>query len=258
MTHAHRAPMLRTHPLTGLPITPLGMSKRGPIWPILGGDDTVPPGTPAPPAGGAPATPPSPAGEPPAGGDTPPAPGDAKVDLTQKQLDDIVAKRLAEAEKKHAKALADLQATAGKSELEAAQIKAQQAEAAKTEVTKTSASRIAATEAKLAAHLAGARPDRLDAILKQADLTDAVSDTGDVDETKVKAAIDAVLVAYPEWKGEIPAPPPPGASGVPMGGGTPTTPTSFTREQIAKMTPEEYSKNREAIHKAMAEGRVKG
>lgn len=49
----------KIHPLTGLPIIPIGFRKDGrPIWPILGGDDTVPP---APAAPAAPAAPPAPA-----------------------------------------------------------------------------------------------------------------------------------------------------------------------------------------------------
>lgn len=35
-------PILRTHPLTGAPIVPLGYRQNGcPIWPILGGDETA-------------------------------------------------------------------------------------------------------------------------------------------------------------------------------------------------------------------------
>ena len=45
------------HPLTGLPIVPIGFRKDGrPVWPILGGDNTVPPApAPAAPAPAAPA-----------------------------------------------------------------------------------------------------------------------------------------------------------------------------------------------------------
>lgn len=47
------------HPLTGAPIVPLGYRKDGrAIWPIMGGDDTVPPADP-PPSDPPPADPPS-------------------------------------------------------------------------------------------------------------------------------------------------------------------------------------------------------
>lgn len=44
-------PRKKFHPLTGDPITPLGYRKDGrAIWPIMGGDDTVPPADPPPPS----------------------------------------------------------------------------------------------------------------------------------------------------------------------------------------------------------------
>lgn len=65
------------HPLTGLPIVPIGFRKDGrTIWPILGGDDTVPPAPAAPAATAAPPAPaPSPTPPPaPAPAPAPPAP----------------------------------------------------------------------------------------------------------------------------------------------------------------------------------------
>lgn len=254
MTQPTSAPLLRTHPITGHPITPLGMSKRGAIWPILGGDDTVPP-TPTPPAGGDPAPTPPSGDTPPAGGTTPPTPAPDKA-FTQADLDRIVGERIKSEQTKHQKALDALQATAGKSELEAAQIKQQQAEAALKDSFRTSGLKVATMAAKIAA--TGAREDRREAVLAQAKtgIEAAVGDDGTVDEAAVNAAVTAVLESFPEWKVDA-VPPVPGASGVPMGtGGTP--PASFTRDQIKAMTPEEYVKNREAIHKAMAAGLVKG
>lgn len=249
-----RTPLVPVHPLTGLPLAPLGMSKRGLIWPIMGGDDTVPPADtppPTPPAGqAAPATPP-------ASGDQPPAGGTPEPKFTQADLDRIVGERIAKERKTFEQQMADLQATAGKTELEAERIKREQAEGKVTEVTKASAQRIAGTEAKLAAHLAGARPDRLDAILKQADLTEAVSETGEVDEAKVKAAIDKVIADYPEWKADT-TPGLPGSSGpsmLPDGSGQKPV---WTRQQLRDMPQAERVKRADELALAAAEGRIRG
>lgn len=71
----------KTHPLTGLPILPVAFRKNGaPIWPILGGDDSVDP------AGGSnpPADPPAdpPAATEPKGNELPYPTGKAVADMT--------------------------------------------------------------------------------------------------------------------------------------------------------------------------------
>lgn len=208
-----------------------------------------------PPVGGDPASTP-PSGEPaPAGGTPTPPPAPEKT-FTQADLDAKIKERLAAESVKHQKALEQLQATAGKSELEAAQIKQKAAEDALKDANRSSGLKVATAEAKLNALTAGVRADRVDSVLRLADLSSVVADDGTVDEGALKAAVDAVIETYPEWKGEA-VTPPPSSSGAPMGG-APTTPETFTREQLAKMSPAEYSAKRDEIMKAMAEGRVKG
>lgn len=215
--------------------------------PTPSGDPTP---TTTPPAGDPTPNPPSGGGDP-AGG-TPPKPdGDPGKTFTQADLDRIIADRLKTEKTRFEQQLADLQATAGKSELEAAQIKAQQAEEKVGTVTKESAARLAKTEAKLAAHLAGGKPDRLNAILSQADLTDAVSDTGEVDEGKVKTAIAKVLEDFPEWKADKV----PGSSGSELNPGGESKP-SFTRKQIQDMSQEERVRRVDEINEAAAAGRI--
>lgn len=223
--------------------------------------------TPAPtdPPAGAPADTPPPSGGAPAGGQTPPADtppaGDAGKTFTQADLDRIINDRLAKAQTTFDQKLAEIQATAGKTELEAAQIKAQGLEEKLGTVTQASAQRIAATEAKLAAHLAGGKADRLQHIVAQADLTAAVADDGTVDEAKVAEAIGKVLEQFPEWKGATI----PSSSGGELTPGAPGAKPTYTRAEITSMTekmrgqdPAEARKTLAEINSAMAEGRIKG
>lgn len=77
---------VRLHPLTGLPLKPVGHVRGRPVWPILGGSEDPPAGDP-------------PAGDPPAG--DPPAsdpPKDEKQ-LPQSKVNEIVARETAKAKK---------------------------------------------------------------------------------------------------------------------------------------------------------------
>lgn len=178
---------------------------------------------------------------------------DAGKAFTQADLDRILNERLAKEREKFATQLEEAKATAGKSDLEAAQIKLQQTEAKLGTVTKTAAERIAKTEAKVAAVTAGAKSDRITAVIAQADLTDAVSEDGEVDDAKVAAAIGKVLEAFPEWKGTTVA----GKSGGELGGGAETG-KSYTRAQIKAMSLEAYQAEEKDILAAMAAGRIAG
>jgi hypothetical protein len=89
-----------------------------------------------------------------------------------------------------------------------------------------SGARIAATEAKVTAIAAGAKPERADAVARNADLTDAVGEDGEVDTSKIKAAVDKVLSDFPEWKASTTP-----KSGGDIGGGPPEP----TAAEFAKM-----------------------
>lgn len=209
-----------------------------------------------PPAGQPAPNPPSTGVSAPAGGTTPPAApsGDAGKTFTQADLDRIINDRLAKERKTFEQQIEEAKATAGKSDLEAAQIKLQQTEGKLTEVTQAAAQRIAKTEAKVAAVTAGAKTDRIAAVIAQADLTDAITDDGDVDEAKVAAAIEKVLTDFPEWKAETI----PGKSGGELSGGGPGGKPTFTRKQIADMSQEERLKRIDEINDALADNRVTG
>jgi hypothetical protein len=173
--------------------------------------------------------------------------------FTQADLDRILGERLASEKTKHDQALKQAQELAGKNETEKLTIERDQATQRAQEATQKAAERVAKTEAKVAAIAAGANPDRLAAIVRNADLTAAVKD-GEVDEAAVKAAIDAVLTEYPEWKKAHTGP---SSSGGELNGSESGKP-SFTRAQIEAMSPDERVRRIEEINDAMANGRITG
>jgi hypothetical protein len=202
-----------------------------------------------------------------AGGGQQTTQGQTGKTFTQADLDRIVGERLADEQKKFQTQLEQAQATAGKSELEAAQIERDRYKDQATTITQQSAQKVAAAEAKAAAFLAGAKADRVAHVVKNADLTKAVSEDGSVDEAKVQAAIEAVLTEFPEWK-TTPGTQTPGSSGgeLTQGGGQKPT---YTREQIRSITAEithpssnlsreDRQKKLAELQQAVAEGRITG
>lgn len=188
--------------------------------------------------------------------DDPPKSDDApKPQFTQADLDRVIGERLAAEQAKWQKKIDDAAALAGKSEAEKYQIERDQAKAEATETTQKAAQRIARTEAKGVARDLDARPDRLDAILKQADLSKAVKDDGEVDEAAVKAAVEKVLADYPEWKKTAGGP---SASGGELNGGGGGGKPTFTRKQLEDMPPQEMADRIDEINEAFADGRVTG
>jgi hypothetical protein len=132
-----------------------------------------------------------------AGGDK--ADKGAEKTFTQAELDDIIGKRLARAQKDwQQKADEDVKKAAMtegeklKTEKEEAEKKAKDAEAA-------AGKRAVRAEAKLQALAAGIKTERLDHALKLADLAEiTVGDDGEPDANAVKKAIDAVVKDFPE------------------------------------------------------------
>lgn len=171
--------------------------------------------------------------------------------FTQADLDRIIGERVAAEQAKAKKAIEDAQALAGKNETEKLTIERDQAKQQATEAETKAAERIAKTEAKVAAIAAGANPERVAAIVRNADLSAAVKD-GEPDEAAIKAAVEKVLTEYPEWKAK---PGGPAQSGGELNGGGSNKPT-FTREQLSKMTPTEVAERADEINSALAEGRV--
>jgi hypothetical protein len=184
---------------------------------------------------------------------TDPPKEEPKPQFTQADLDRVLQTRLAEEQGKWQKKLDDAAALAGKNETEKLTIERDQANARAQETAQKAAERVAKTEAKVAAIAAGANPQRVDAIVRNADLAGAIKD-GEVDEAAVKAAVGKVLGEYPEWKATATTT----ASGGEMNGGGGSGKPTFTRAQLEKMPPEEMATRIEEINEAIADGRVTG
>lgn len=153
--------------------------------------------------------------------------------FTQDEVNTIITNRLAR-EKQTA---ADEKAKAEQTALEAEKSKTADAEAK----AKAADLRIIKTEAKVAALTAGTKPERVDAVMKLADLSAVtIGANGEPDAAALKAAVDAVLKLYPEFKGT-------GASksGEDFGGGN--DPGPLTKAKILAMSPADRTKNHEAI-----------
>jgi hypothetical protein len=183
--------------------------------------------------------------------------GGEQPQFTQKDLDRIIGERLAAEKAKYDQQLKDAQALAGKNETEKLTIERDQAVQRATEARDKAAEKVARTEAKVAAIAAGANPQRVDAIVRNADLAAAVKD-GEVDEAAVKAAVEKVLGEYPEWKAGAQQGGGAPASGGEMNGGGGTSKPTFTRKQLEEMPPQEMATRIEEINEAIAEGRVTG
>lgn len=218
-----------------------------------GGDGA--PGTPAPTGGD-----PAPASGTPSGGD--PDPGtltpeqQAAVNAeVQRQLSAAVTPKLSAARSKWEN---DLKAFAEAENLTAEQQAAAARQAAETE--RDAARREALTArvestASRQALTAGVKPDRVDALLRLADLTDldTLGPDGTVAADAVKAVIDQTLAQYPEFKA---GPTPPAQSGGEPGGSGDQK--IWTRAEIAELAknPAEFAKHEAEIDKQVRQGLV--
>lgn len=125
--------------------------------------------------------------------------GEQKLTLTQKDLDDMIGKRLARERKAWADQLEEEKKKAAMTEAE--KLKAEKEEAEKKAKAATDAAnrRLVDAEAKVAAAAAGVKPEKLAYVLKLADLSQIeVGEDGTVDGKAVNAAIAAVLKDLPE------------------------------------------------------------
>lgn len=134
-----------------------------------------------------------------AGGDD--GKGAAKVEMTQAELDALIAKTHGKAKGQAEADLKKYLEAQGKTAEEQAKQAAKDADDRAKSATEKANGRLVKADAKVAAVTAGVKGERVDAVLKLADLSDVeVSDDGDVDPKAVKKAIDAVLKEYPEFK----------------------------------------------------------
>lgn len=203
------------HPLTGAQIVPLGYRKNGrAIWPIMGGDDSVPPGTPpadSPPADAPPAdTPPK--------ADTPPADdGKGGKDAILADLTKERGKRQGlEAEVQNLKDSQQQQLDAIAKAL-GLQPDDQPADPAKltADITTAQADAREARQQLAVYRNAAANEANPDALLDSASFLRSIKDVDPTDAAAVNAAIKAAVEGNPGFKAVAPTPIPPTFGGGP-------------------------------------------
>jgi len=184
-----------------------------------------------------------------------------RVQFTPEQqaaIDELVAERVRRAERvaaQKAKAEAD-EAMRRASMDETERLKAEKADAEKrageamTQATKV----LVNAEARIAAAAAGAKPERIDRILRLLDLDDVTAEDGKVDTEAISAAVKALKAEVPELFG--PAQPPARSGGDMSGSGGDKR--TWTRAQVAELAkdPKKYAEHREEINAAMRDGRI--
>lgn len=191
-------------------------------------------------------------GEAASGGEGAGGEGTGAKPMSQAEIDAIVEKRLGQAKKaweKDAKTAADREKMDEVDRLKAEKEDSDKAAAA---VTERANQRLVQADAKVAAVSEGANPKRVDALLKLVDLSNVtVDDDGTVDSTAVAAAIKAGLEEFPEFKaGDGKGA---GRSGGNFNGGDGKT---WTRDEISKLSDDEFDKHKDEIQAAVAAGKV--
>lgn len=183
--------------------------------------------------------------------------GGGERTFTQAELDAIVKREKSKAEKAAAE---KAQADADKAKLdETERLKVEKAEAeqAAAAATKAAAERIATSEAKVAALAAGANPERLSGVLKLADLSEAVDESGEPNESAIKAAIATVKKDYPELFGaQQQKQQGASAADFSQGGGGVKRYSIAAMTELASKQPAEFLKVQDDYLKARTEGRV--
>ena len=235
------------HPLTGALIVPLGYRKNGrPIWPFMGGDDTVPPAD-APPAETPPAVPPAEPAKTPPWGDPENFNAEKAWELIQNlRTEKGDPAKVTELEQKIADLTSQQQAqldaiakAAGLKDDDTPPDPVKLAEQITAEQSKTTAAetRANAAERQLAVFKIAADPEVAGnalALLDSASFLESLKDIDPADTEKVKAAIEVAIEKNPLFKAsQTPAAPP-----FPGGPRSPATPRAGSLgEAIAqKMT----------------------
>lgn len=244
---------IKIHPLTGKPIEPIWTAPNGRVfWPILGGDDTVPPAQPPAQPATPPATPPTPAPPAPAPSDKGFPEGTPLEQMTAEQqtaywkhyarqheqrvkdLGSLTPEQLSELRdkaEKHDKLERELMSDKDKAIAEAK-------DAAETEARNAFLPQLVLAEFKAAA--AGRIPaEQLEGIVGPLDKAFFYSADGkSVDADKVKTYVDQLAPAAtptpPGRRGPSPAGTGGSSSGRPAGGGSGATGVDAGREAYAR------------------------
>lgn len=220
------------HPLTGKPLVAVGCRPNGrPIWPIMGGDDTVPPVV-TPPEGTPPVvTPPE---------VTPPS-GEAK--FTQEDVDRIFQKRFPAIKEWETKATQfDQLQAANATDMERAVEAARQE--TRTEVTKSFGTQLASGVIEAQLEAKGKKPEEITAIVESLNLAKFVNDDGSIDKAEISKTLAIIAPA------SAPDSPPDLGQG---GGGAPPGVQQMTKQQLDQLYAD---KKYGEIEKARQEGRL--
>jgi hypothetical protein len=180
-----------------------------------------------------------------------------QVTMTQAELDALIKKQHAKAKgqsEAEFKKWLDQQAMG-----EADRLKAESADKdkaiddAKLEVLATKVE----TAAERAAITAGVKPERLDRFLRLVDLSaiDDLTDDGKPDREAIKTLVEATLADVPEFKGAATNGGANGASGGEFNGAGDKK--VWTREEVSKLTPEQFDKHETEIMKQMQGAGIK-
>ncbi len=172
--------------------------------------------------------------------------GENNKTFSQEDLDKIIQKRLAKAQKQWQ---TELEEAKKKEQMTAEErLKAEKTEAenkAKDAVSKAN-NLVKTAEAKAQALALGVKPEKVTYLLKLADLDSVeVSEGGEVDQNALKGAIETVLKDLPELKGATA-----GNGGGDFSGGSKNT--FLTPDQIKAMSPQEVLKNWEQVSRSLA------
>jgi hypothetical protein len=144
---------------------------------------------------------PKPADGTPKGGDDP-TPGDGGKTFTQAELDAIIAKRLARERKQWEQQLEEEKKKAAMTEAERLKAEKEEAEKRAQAAQQTANQRLITAEAKIVAAELGVKPNRINHLLKLADLSGVeVDDKGNIDSKAIKTALETILADFPELKG---------------------------------------------------------
>jgi hypothetical protein len=154
--------------------------------------------------GGGGATPPAdpkPEGGTPQGGEDP-TPGEGGKTFTQAELDAIIAKRLARERKQWEQQLEEQRKKEQMSAEERLKAEKEEAEKKAQQIQQTANQRLIQAEAKVIAAELGVKPNRINYLLKLADLSGVeVGEDGGIDSNAIKDALNTVLADFPELKG---------------------------------------------------------
>lgn len=170
--------------------------------------------------------------------------------FTQDELDAIIDKRLKRERKKWQDTVESEKKKAQMTEQERLKAEKEEAEKRVTEAEKRANQRLIRAEAKAMAAELGVKSERVNYLLKLADLDGVEVDDGEVDASAVKTAVQQVVKDMPELIGKKA-----GNTGDDFSQTDQTKVLSL--EEIKKMSPEELDKNWEAVSDALEKGRIR-